>query len=187
VFSHLKVDSHVITKTDKRKGKGENGNGIKAVFGARQRIAVREVTSKTNAQASLPSIIPVYSKLFARGYMLSHFRHSLAQDVRLWPLDLGLRTLDFECVALRSCRVVRRNTHKINHSRAHSCPVVGCGTARPNIRRSAFGVGCSMFRGSGKGPRYIPWRPISNPPESRIGIPCRCLPNGGLSIVCEDF
>jgi len=54
VFSHLKVDSHAITKTDKRKGKGENGNGIKAVFGARQRLAVREVASKTNAQVSLP-------------------------------------------------------------------------------------------------------------------------------------
>jgi hypothetical protein len=34
--------------------------------------------------------------------------------------------------------------------------------------------------------RYIPWFALSNRPEYRIGIPRRCIPNAGLSIVIEE-
>ena len=47
---------------------------------------------------------------------------------------------------------------------------------------SAFDVGFSTSPGSRGLPRYLPWFPLSNPPEYRIGIPCRCFRSIGLSL-----
>ena len=35
-------------------------------------------------------------------------------------------------------------------------------------------------------PRYLPWFPLSNPPEYRIGIPRRCVRNAGLSLSLQS-
>jgi hypothetical protein len=53
------------------------------------------------------------------------------------------------------------------------------------LRCSALDVGCSMFPGM-KGPRYLPWFPLSNPPEYRIGSPCRCNDGVRLTIVMQS-
>ena len=58
----------------------------------------------------------------------------------------------------------------------HAAPEHGVG-------ETAF-IGCSGF--PSRAPRYLPRCPLSNPPEYRIGIPCRCVRTAGLSLSFES-
>ena len=57
-------------------------------------------------------------------------------------------------------------------------------SGRISIRCSVLAVRCSQF--PNRNSRYFPWFALSNRPEYRIGIPCRCIRNAGLSIVIEQ-
>jgi hypothetical protein len=105
----------------------------------------------------------------------------------LSPLPSAFQPIPSCSTGVRLWTAPHRNSRKINRSRAESCPVVDGRSARPNLRRSVFGVGCSMFPTFWTGSRYNPWSPLSNPPETRIGIPCRCVYHGALSLSEKTF